>query len=174
MQIKQIITDYIMKSILTTKGDLVVRGQTVPVRLAAVAGGQVFKSAGEGWVPAWGLPSIGDMPQANGVYNKSAATVYESPSLGFAPKLIFALASDYIDSAANNSIGIATPDFDIYTAIGRAGAWSITAAGAIFRIERDTNQWIQGAVSTWGADGFIITHEETGTSGAYVYWFAIG
>lgn len=54
MNIMQSITDYIMKSILTTHGDLVIRGAGVPERLAAVAVGQILRSAGVGAKPAWG------------------------------------------------------------------------------------------------------------------------
>jgi len=55
VDIKQIITDYIMKSILTAQGDLVVRGAAVPEALADVAVGQVLKSGGVGEIPAWGV-----------------------------------------------------------------------------------------------------------------------
>lgn len=58
MRIMQSITDYIMKSILTTHGDMVLRGAAIPERLAGVAVGQVLKSGGVGAKPAWGLPSV--------------------------------------------------------------------------------------------------------------------
>lgn len=55
MKITQIITDYIMKSILTTKGDMVVRGDSVPEALTAVVVGKILKSNGVGGLPYWSL-----------------------------------------------------------------------------------------------------------------------
>lgn len=55
MRIMQTITDYIMRSILTTRGDMIVRGLSVPEKLVAVALGQVLKSGGVGAKPAWGV-----------------------------------------------------------------------------------------------------------------------
>ncbi|GAI37562.1 unnamed protein product, partial [marine sediment metagenome] len=56
MQIKQWITDYIRRTLLTTQGDMVVKGATAVERLVAVAVGQVLKSEGVGALPAWGVP----------------------------------------------------------------------------------------------------------------------
>lgn len=42
--------------LLTVEGDLVVRGATIPERLAAVAAGHVLKSAGIGAKPIWDVP----------------------------------------------------------------------------------------------------------------------
>jgi len=55
MRIMQIITDYIAKSLLTTQGDMLVRGASIPERLVAVALGQVLKSDGVGKEPEWAV-----------------------------------------------------------------------------------------------------------------------
>jgi len=43
-----------INNVFTTEGDLVIRGGTIPERLAAVASGQVLLSAGVGAKPTWG------------------------------------------------------------------------------------------------------------------------
>jgi len=106
MDIKQIITDYIMKSILTTHGDMVLRGASIPERLVAVALGQVLKSGGVGAKPAWGVPSIGDMNMTFGTYTRNAAGDEVISGLGYIPKLVVFLAGDQDTSNASNSIGI--------------------------------------------------------------------
>ena len=66
MKIKQIITDYIMKSILTTEGDMVVRGATEPQKLTAPVIGYWLQGLGAGVKPAWtanlgGVTTKGDL-----------------------------------------------------------------------------------------------------------------
>lgn len=53
MRIMQIITDYVAKSILTTKGDMVVRGDSVPEKLAAPAASWWLVGNGLGAKPIW-------------------------------------------------------------------------------------------------------------------------
>lgn len=48
MRINQILTDYIAASVLTTQGDLVVRGAALPERLAAGIDGKVLTAQGAG------------------------------------------------------------------------------------------------------------------------------
>lgn len=59
MKIIQVVTDYIMKSILTTQGDMVVRGAALPERLAGGLVGTVLTGKGAGVKPAWesGIPA---------------------------------------------------------------------------------------------------------------------
>jgi len=54
----QTITDYIAKSLLTTKGDLIQRGTTAPERLASVTTNQWMRSWGENQSSGW-TPSLG-------------------------------------------------------------------------------------------------------------------
>ena len=81
MKIMQIITDYITQSLLTTQGDMVVRGAAIPERLAAVAEGQVLKSAGVGAKPAWGVPRLGDMNFTSGVISSSNSVDFPTSGL---------------------------------------------------------------------------------------------
>lgn len=53
MRLSQVISDYIRRSILTTKGDLVVRGDAQPERLAAGAANTFLMGQGAGSLPAY-------------------------------------------------------------------------------------------------------------------------
>lgn len=55
MNIMQVITDYMAKSILTTAGDMLIRGAAVPERLAGGALTSVLKGQGAGVKPAFDL-----------------------------------------------------------------------------------------------------------------------
>jgi len=57
MRLVQVISDYIRRSILTTQGDLVVRGAALPERLAAGAAGTYLMGQGVGVIPAYVAPS---------------------------------------------------------------------------------------------------------------------
>jgi len=66
MKIMQVITDYVMKSILTTHGDLLMRGTSQPVRFTPGASGALIVSAGAGTPPVWsksfgGVTTEGDL-----------------------------------------------------------------------------------------------------------------
>lgn len=67
----EVIIDVIKESLLTTQGDLAVRGVSVAERLAAVADGQVLKSAGVGAKPEWG--QIGDVTTLGDLIVRGAA-----------------------------------------------------------------------------------------------------
>jgi len=58
MRIVQVISDYIRRSILTTQGDLVVRGAAVPERLAAGAAGTLLTGQGAGAIPSYVAPTV--------------------------------------------------------------------------------------------------------------------
>jgi len=53
MDIRQIITDYVRRSVLTTAGDLLVRGAAAPERLAGGAAGTVLVGKGAGVKPVY-------------------------------------------------------------------------------------------------------------------------
>jgi len=53
MRLRQVITDYIRRSILTTRGDLVVRGAAQPERLASGALDTYLRGKGAGVIPAY-------------------------------------------------------------------------------------------------------------------------
>ena len=79
MRITSPVTDYIRASVLTTQGDLVVRGAAVPERKASGAWGKVLTSIGAGGIPTWfdlysQLLNTGDMLiNSGGAFIKIAA-----------------------------------------------------------------------------------------------------
>lgn len=53
MRVYSPVTDYIRRSLISTTGDLVVRGAAIPERLPAGADGTFFKGKGAGVIPAY-------------------------------------------------------------------------------------------------------------------------
>lgn len=174
MRIMQLITDYIRKSILTTHGDLVVRGATIPERLAAVAVGQVLKSAGVGAKPAWGGPSIGDMNMAAGSYGVSVGGDIVTTGLGFLPKLLFFLSHDLTSANMNFCFGIDNNVNMCEVFQHTSGSDFFHNVTASITIKRDVSNHIIGSVTALGGDGFTVSYILTGTCGVSVTWFAIG
>lgn len=62
MRLVQVISDYIRRSLLTTQGDLVVRGATGPVRLQAGTAGYFLRSQGPGSDLIWVPVAVGTLP----------------------------------------------------------------------------------------------------------------
>lgn len=174
MKINQIITDYIMKSILTAQGDLVVRGAAVPEALAAVAAGQVLKSDGIGAIPGWGVPEIRNMNMFVTSYTKSTAVDEVITGVGFKPGLAIALASDSIVANVNISVGFDNGTVRACLFIRDDATEQNTDAGRLFTIRRSAGNVIEGNISALGADGLTITHIVTGIVEVNVRLFLIG
>jgi len=174
MDIEQIITDYIARSILTTQGDMVVRGVGVPERLASVAIGQVLKSAGVGAKPAWGYAQMSNHRMATGGITRSTAGDEVVSGLGFQPSLVFFLSRDGTVSNINISVGVDAKDFRANLAlIKNVTEQSNTTSSSIY-IYRAAGNNITGLISVFGADGFTVTYTLTGVCVAVTSWFAIG
>lgn len=81
MRLMQVISDYIRRSILTTQGDLVVRGAALPQRLAAGAAGTYLRGQGAGVIPAWEacptIPACRAILSANQLIPTSSWTIVE-------------------------------------------------------------------------------------------------
>lgn len=196
MNIMQVITDYVARSILTTKGDLIVRGAALPERLAAGlvgsilrgkgagelpafeqqsgAAGTVLKGVGAGSVPTFGVPSIAEFPRASGFFNVVAAGTEVISGLSFAPKIVIFLSTDPVHESANISIGFEDLDGQRCIGITFDGLQCIGTTVYSIYIIRDAANVIDGAISVWAADGFEVTFSEAGSSGADVFWYAIG
>lgn len=174
MHIMQSITDYILKSILTTHGDLVVRGASIPERLAAVAVGQVFKSGGVGASPAWGVPSIGNMNMKIVTGFRDTAGAEVITGVGFQPSAFIFFGYDEEPTRYGRSFG-----FDLITSRmvmvtnSDTGYDNYTNTHSVYSYD-DGSNYIAGVVSAVGADGFTITWTETGTAGCRYVCLAIG
>jgi len=174
MDIKQIITDYIMKSILTTHGDMVLRGASIPERLAAVAVGQVMKSGGVGAKPAWGVPSIGDMNMVSGNFTRNTSGDEVVSGFGFAPKLFLFFGRDSAASNNNHSVGIDNEAVKAHGRVDMNGTQSNGDTSYSIYIKRDATNYIIGDVSVLAADGFTSTFVLLNTCSVIVNWLAIG
>jgi len=174
MRIVQVVTDYIMKSIMTTHGDLVVRGAAIPERLAAVALGQVLKSAGVGAKPAWGRPSIGNMNVASGTFTRNSAGD-EVINIGFSAKLCFFMAYD--DTAANINMSWGFDDGDtIHRCMGLAedGAARISSTVNPIYVKRSAGNLLVGVISAIVSPNLTITFTLTGAVTLNVIYLALG
>jgi len=163
MRLGQVITDYIRRSILTAKGDLVVRGDSQPENLAAGIVGTVLKGAGVGEIPAWGVPSISEIPFDIVWFDNYDSGNLVTSALSFPPKLIIFLARDHNAAYMNYSWGIATPAFNISHRIQNDGGDQLDSGARSVYIRRSAGNEAHGIVSVWAADGFTVSMIWTGT-----------
>jgi len=153
---------------------MVVRGATVPEALAAVAVGQVLKSAGVGAKPAWGFPSLSGGKYALGNIARNTSGDEVVSGLGFEPVIFIFLCCHTTSILLNFSWGfdIVTTRrciyvFDSMTETGLTNSYSIY-------IKQTAANQIAGLVSDTGVDGFTVTFTLTGVSNAQCTWLAIG
>lgn len=90
MQIRPVISDYIRRSLLTTQGDLVVRGAAVPERLVAGAAGRLLTAQGAASIPKWEVPSV-----VNTTRPAYSAAVNAEQSNKTGDGTVFSLAGDF-------------------------------------------------------------------------------
>lgn len=173
MDIEQIITDYIRNSILTTQGDMVVRGVGVPERLASVAIGQVLKSQGAGVQPAWGLPGMGDMQFETGNLARNSSGDEVISGLSFAPKLVFFFSAD---QAVSDTWSIGVDNGTKHACLQgiNDGSDTIPSQSDSIWIGNPAGTYIHGSITALTSDGFTITFVLVNAITASVYWFAIG
>jgi len=174
MKVMQTITDYIMKSILTTRGDLVMRGAAVPERLAGVALGQVLKSGGVGADLAWGVPSLGNMNFETGSITRSSSGAEVITGVGFQPSLVIFLFRDNATANVNIGTGFDYLTKRICSYIGSDGTEVQTGSAFSIMVLRDGSNYITALISALGADGFTVTYSLTGTCASVTHWLAIG
>jgi len=77
MQIRPVISDYIRRSLLTTQGDIIIRGAAQPERYAAGADGEILTAQGVGAEPIWEAPRVvnTDRPAFSAYMNTSQPNV---------------------------------------------------------------------------------------------------
>lgn len=174
MDIEQIITDYIQRSILTTLGDLVVRGVALPERLPGVAVGQVLKSGGVGALPAWGRPAISESGFAigNGSRNSTGADIITG--CGFQPKIILVFGNDAAVGAQGLSVGVEIAGYRHCIALGEGAIGSFLSTVTVLYIRFDAGNHITASVSAYSSDGFTLSFVLTGARTAEYVWLALG
>lgn len=174
MRLVQVVTDYIKRSVLTTKGDLVVRGAAIPERLAAGALGNILTSQGAGEIPQYEAFPFGNFNFAQNSFNQAATQVRTIAGLGFTPSMVYLTAKDLTAGNMNWSIGLATETWeqcieqiDMGTALNSSLTYCI-------RIRRNAGNIIVGYFQDFIAGGFRISFTLFGACAARIQWLAIG
>ena len=186
------VTDYIPASILTTQGDMVVRGAANPGRMASAAMWQILRSRGVGVTPNWAFlegaansylktqglgTSHAVSPLAlrdTGVFigdtMRNTGGDQVITGIGFESSVIIFFAGDAAGGVHNQSWGFdnGTQHACIYSA--ENGTLFARTASHSISIWNAVGNRIRGLVSAIGADGFTITWTLDGArSASFIY-----
>lgn len=195
MDVRHIITDFIRKSILTTQGDMPVRGAAIPERLAAGAAHTVLTGQGAGLKPAFNfiegdagkilMGKGGGVASAfepfrldnggfkGGVYIQDASGDVVFNAVGFEPSLIVFFAADVTLTNQNWSIIFWCPLAEGGIINSDQGTRTAVEGVQNIKIHRGAGNYLYGAVSATDSSGFTVTHTLVGVCSAHIYWFAI-
>lgn len=163
MRLMQVITDYIRRSILTTRGDLVVRGVALPERLAAGLLNTVLKGRGAGVLPAYLTPSIADIPQDIVVFADRHSGDLVTTALSFAPKLLFIIGRDNTATNMNWSLGWENSSQAFWFTVYNDGSLQSFAIDYSLHVRRNAANRGYGHVTAWTSNGFTIGLTWSGT-----------
>jgi len=156
MRISFPITDYIRQSILTTKGDLVVRGDAIPEKLIAAVAGKILTAKGVGVLPEYDdfhLSNVG-IKIANNSRNTSGSQVFSG--VGFQPSMILLFVVDQLSTNINWSVGFTSEGQCACIAeSGSAGTQKLRGASAAW-IWRDVDNYMECIGADMGTDGFTL------------------
>jgi len=162
-----------LQNIFTTKGDLIIQGESAEERLAGGLLNTVLKGQGAGEKPIFEKPTLLDTGIEIGESTRDGSGVQIISGLAFRPSVVFFIANDETQTNMNFSIGFddGTTHKCIYqgtnhTMSGLAGTWSIY-------IMRAGTDHIEGFISSMKADGFEITWNETGSCAADFAYLAL-
>lgn len=170
----QVITDYIRRSILTTRGDLVVRGVALPERLAAGVLNSVLKGQGAGVIPAYLIPSMADIPQDQISFMNVTVGNLTTSALTFAPKLLYIIARDDVAANINYSLSIVTSSICHLFRLRDDGIAQGFHISQCIAVRRNALNQVVGVVSNWASNGFTITLTWTGAITIDVIILAVG
>jgi len=192
MQLVAPVTDYIPASLLTTNGDTVIRGATLPERLAragstsylqshnvagqpewrGVAGiaGKYLRAMGAGSFPDLQYMALRDTGIFIGEGTHSTAEVDVHTGVGFQPSVVLFFAVDADFASLNRSVGFddGTVHMCIFVYNDNTGN-NIKNTHSIY-IDKVGDNHFEGVISAFSGDGFSITWTKTGNAGAkYTY-----
>ncbi|NIQ91314.1 MAG: hypothetical protein GWN93_20820 [Deltaproteobacteria bacterium] len=173
MNIMQIITDYIARSTLTTKGDLVVRGDSLPERLAAGTLGRFLQANGSGQKPSWQKVSISDFDIAHDTILRSTGGVENVNGLGFDAKLVLLLARTFTGGGPEISIGWINTLGQSCVTQEVGGTTSQIGTSNCIRNYIDASNYMLG-VGSLVTGGFSINFTLVGTATTRFNYLAIG
>lgn len=140
MRIIAPVTDYIPASVLTTLGDIVIRGVADPERLQE-AGWRGYRI---------------------GYFMLDASENYTTPALGFIPGKVILVGCDDAGANLNFSIGFDDGTTKICIEIYNDGAAIDFDSSNSFSIQRDGGNHLKGEISNMGADTITFTSILTG------------
>ena len=149
-------------TILTTIGDLFLRGTTDPERLAAGVLDTYLKGQGAGVKPIYEKMALRDTGVKIGTANRGTSGAEVVEGVGFKPSVIIFIATDFTSTNKNSSWGFddgSNPH--LFYMYSNDTNRIITNAASIY-IYRDAENKISGVVSALGGDGFTITWTVTG------------
>ncbi len=152
----------VLKDIFTTQGDIIIEGAAGEERLAAAAAGNFLRAAGAGASPAWAKLALSDTGIHIGNNTRDAAGAQVITGVGFESSVIIFLCADDVPTNMNFSVGFSNLTTNRCLSFYNDGTESIISVGPCCYIERAGANFLSGAVSAIGADGFTITWSETG------------
>lgn len=160
MRVRQIITDYVPKSILTAWGQMIARGEALPEAIAQGGLNHYLKSKGVGAPPIFEAIDYSDwaFKLGNFVLVDTPQTI---SGVGFQPVLVLFLSVDSTDNRAVASIGWDSVAFHncIYQEQLPAvtpGFWRLSEYTSIALVENTISKR-EAYISSMTGDGFIIT-----------------
>lgn len=173
MRLVQVITDYIRRSILTIKGDLVVRGDSQPERLASGLLKTFLAGQGLAEIPAWEGHKLSDHGMATGTFTRDTPGDEVISGLGFRPSLVFFFTRCDVPTDRNWSVGVDSGIFRVCLFSYNTGTRiSISLNYSVF-IQKLAGNYLEGQITNIGETGFTFTFIGAGSSCAVVVWLAI-
>lgn len=174
MRVNQVIIDFIRESLLTTEGDIIIRGAAAAKRLASVSGGQVLRAGGVGSQPAWAFDSLFFHGIRMGSYTRNSAGDEVVSGLAGTPSLILFLATCSTITNAAFCVGFDDGTSHVCGGISDDGGAVVSVATHSSMIKESGGNYIQGVVSAITPTDFTVTHIISGTASMDVHWLAIG
>ncbi len=186
------VTDYIPASLLTTQGDMLVRGPAIPQRLEKIAGVNnlinrtgvgipewlqissgldlYYKGSGAGLIPLFSPLALRDTGIHIGNDTRTTSGNQVITGVGFQSSAIIMLGIDVVLTLANLSIGFSDGTVNMRISLNYEGLRCGIAYSNCIEILSTGSNYIRGVINTIGADGFTITWSQLGTTETnYIY-----
>lgn len=164
----------LVESLLTTQGDMIVRGAAAAEKIIVGASGKILMSTGVGALPEWTDPFIGSGFVHTGTLTRNSGGDQEITGLGFKPKQIIFVSVDTNTASDNWSVGFDNVTYKLAMYVKNNGGNRGLTLDHSINIYRDVNNSIQGYVLSLDADGMTIRFSLDGICDVSYGWWAIG
>jgi len=149
-------------NLLTTQGDLWVRGAADPQRIAAGLLDTYFKGQGAGVLPIYEKMALRDTGVKIGTQSSEATENITVSGVGFMPSVVIFVFSDFAEGNVNFGVGYGSATQHYCLCIKDDGvALGYSTADEIY-LRRSVGNTISGRISSFNADGFVIAMTEVG------------